>query len=631
MKNVHLRRTAFPFLLTLIILNLLLIVSGMAEEFEVDTLKFIGAVSFTEEELTDLMHTRQGDEFDARLVKLDKILLTNFYRSQGFLTAEITDSLIIRRMSKTVQVFYMVNENYRYRLGRIDISGNREFSDDQILANFTESPVNGPFDESKIDKGKQNLENLYYNSGKPFVQLALDYEFFQDTLVLVKINIIENHTVYISDIKYSGLDHVQEFVVRRELEFVKGDIYNRRKFTVSQQNIYSTGLFDFVRFEIEPVPLDSSRVILKIDLQEKDPNWIGAKVGFAYEQELSYGNKLELTLEGGNRNILGTARSASLHLVPSFLYDIESRKIINPDNQITFNFVEPWIGYTRTPGVFQVSYHQYRPVNSADFNIFQTSFNVSHEFQHIYRLSGTILAKVVNQLTQDAVDTLLIQDAGKDLVYTLSVYGNRSTKNNFFNPSNGAYTDASLAYSHSVGETPAGEKDIKRYLTMVSSWQRYQPLNFKLSRNRSTVTLATRVKAGAIVEFGNTKNIPISDLFFAGGATTVRGYQEQLLGPKVLDSDGNYKATGGKLLFVANAEIRIPLFWLFVGEVFVDGGNVWREFADFKGADIKFTTGAGLVVLTPVGPIRFDYGYKLMREDYDKTPDAFHLGFYFAF
>ena len=144
--------------------------------------------------------------------------------------------------------------------------------------------------------------------------------------------------------------------------------------------------------------------------------------------------------------------------------------------------------------------------------------------------------------------------------------------------------------------------------------------------------MATRLRAGAIFEVGPTKSLPISDLFFAGGATTVRGYQEQLLGPALLDEDG-YKsqAIGGKLLYLMNLEFRIPLFWLFVGEIFLDGGNVWREIGDFNPGEVKFATGLGLVLLTPVGPVRFDYGIKLNKEETDRTRDAFHFGLYFAF
>jgi outer membrane protein insertion porin family len=226
----------------------------------------------------------------------------------------------------------------------------------------------------------------------------------------------------------------------------------------------------------------------------------------------------------------------------------------------------------------------------------------------------------------------VIEDAGQDLVYTVSLYGARNTKNNFFNPTNGALTDLSVAFSHSIGETPAGDADIKQYLTLVSSWQRYQPLGFRISRGMGEVTLATRIKGGLIHEFGATKDIPISDLFFAGGATSVRGYQEQLLGPAVTNPDGvKTRALGGKVLYLMNAELRVPLIWLIMTELFVDAGNVWSEISDFQPTQIKFTTGAGIVILTPVGPIRFDYGLKLQPEPSDPGRDAFHLGFYFAF
>ncbi len=605
---------------------------GLSQDFEIDSLTFVGNKSFEREELQDIIQSGEGEDFDARLVKIDKILLTNYYRSQGFLTVEVRDTLAINRATKMVSVYYKIFESQRYFLGEILINGNRLFPEERLKGMFDQTPIGTAFDEAKIIQVRQQIENLYYDSGKPFVEIKLDYRFKEDSLVIVLVDISENQTIFIKKINYLGLKHVQEFIIRRELEFNAGDLYSRRLLTISQQNIYSTGLFDYVKFDIEPIPDDSIYVNLNVQVQEKDARWIGFRVGFAYEQELSYGNKLELTLEGGHRNLFGTARSLSLHLVPSFLYDIETRSIVNPDNNITLVFVEPWIGYTRTPGVLQLSYHQYRPINSAAFDVYQASFNVSHEFQDFYRLSGGLQTKYVDRLGIGEVDTLLDVDVTNDLVYTASIFGRRSTKNSFFNPTDGASTDLSIAFSHSIGRTPEGNRDVKQYFTVVSSWQRYQPLGRQSSRSLTTLTLASRIKTGVILELGGTKNIPISDLFFAGGATTVRGYPEQLLGPATLDENGyKSKALGGKLLYLMNAELRIPIYWLFMGEIFLDGGSVWREIEQFRISDIRFTAGLGLVLLTPVGPIRFDYGYKLMPESSDKAPDAFHIGFYFAF
>jgi outer membrane protein insertion porin family len=616
----------------LLFLAAILTTPVFSQDFEIDSLTFIGNNSFEKDELQNIIQTEEGETFDARLVKIDKILMTNFYRKQGYLTVDIMDTLAINRTKQTVSVIYRITEGPRYYMGGAQIEGNHLFPDATIQQTFEQSPVGSPFDEAKIVQAGQLIENLYYDNGKPFVDVNLDYRFEQDSLVIVLVHITENQTIYIKKVNYLGLKQVQEFIVRRELEFHAGDLYSRRLMTISQQNIYSTGLFDYVKFEIEPIPGDSSDVYLNIQLQEKDARWIGFRVGFAYEQELSYGNKLEVTLEGGHRNLFGTARSLSLHIVPSFLYDIDTKQIVNPDNHITMVYVEPWIGYTRTPGVVQLGYHQYRPINSAAFDVYQISFGVSHDFQNQYSISSSIQAKYVNQLEAGIVDTTLDVDVSNNLVYTVSVLGRRNTKNSFFNPTNGASTDLSVAFSHSLGQTPDGRRDTKDYFTIVPSWQRYQPLGKISGRGIPLAILATRIKAGMLFEMGLTRDIPISDLFFAGGATTVRGYPEQLLGPTTYDQNGyKDKALGGKLLYLMNAEIRIPIYWLFMGEIFVDGGNVWRELEYFNIADIKFTTGAGLVLLTPVGPIRFDYGYKLMPEKSDKAPDAFHLGFYFAF
>jgi outer membrane protein insertion porin family len=143
--------------------------------------------------------------------------------------------------------------------------------------------------------------------------------------------------------------------------------------------------------------------------------------------------------------------------------------------------------------------------------------------------------------------------------------------------------------------------------------------------------LASRIKASDIFELGKRSTIPVSERFFLGGASTVRGYQEQLLGPVVYDENGqNPRALGGKLMLLANIELRIPLFWLLWGEIFLDAGNVWLQPDDFRVEDIKTTMGVGAAFLTPLGPIRFDYGLK-HRPEQNESNGEFHISIAFAF
>jgi len=615
-----------------IYLILLTFTISLSQSLEISEIRFKGVNSFSEDELIEILHSEEDEEFDARLVKLDKILLTNFYRQNGFLVVTVFDSLFINRETMTVKVIYELVEGQRYYLDRIDIKGNELYSRERLLNSFEGMTPGNSFDEGMIKSAKEGLENLYYNNGKPFVVLSFDYEIERDSMVVIKCAIKENQTVTIKDMEYIGLKLVQPFIVYRELEIKRGELYNREELALSNRNLYRTGLFEYVRFEIKPTEDDSTQAILVIQIQEKDPAWIGVRIGFTYEEEETYGNKIELALEGGHRNLWGTGRSLSLHIVPSFAYDIETKKAINPDNNITLMFIEPWIGYTKTPGVFMAAYHLYRPQNSADFNVLRFNFGVSRGLTPIVDLRGSLEAKLVTLLQEGIIDTILETDANRDQVYSVLAYGKRDTRNNFFNPTNGSLSDLSLGYSYSIGELPNGDRDIKTYITLITAWRRYQPLKWQPFKRRESMTVATRLRAGAIIDVGPTKNLPISDLFFAGGATTVRGYQEQLLGPTTFDSEG-YKdqAIGGKLLYLMNVELRVPLFWLFVGELFLDGGNVWREIEDFNPGEVKFAAGLGIVLLTPVGPLRFDYGVKLNKEDSDRTADAFHFGLYFAF
>ena len=627
--------------LFLIILTGILLLNDLcAQEFKVKNIQFINNRAFTRKVLLNVLHSKRKSEFDARLVKLDKILLTNYYRKQGYLTTEVFDSLVVNKTESNVEIFYLLAEGMRYYLNQIVFNGNADISATELTRQTKDIEFNVPFDEAVLIGLKQKIENLYYNNGKPYAEINLDYEFTQDTLVIAKVNITEKQTVYIRDVKYLGLQESRKFIVKRELEFNKNEKYNRELILYSQENIYGTGLFDYVRFDLEQYAADVTGVTVKIMVQEKKARWFGARIGYAYEQEEVYGNKIEFALEGGHRNLFGTARSASLHLVPSLQYDFKTRKVLNPENQISLIFVEPWLGFAKTPGTFQFSYHQYRPLNSADFNVMMYGINVSHSAASTVArrngreitLSASVQVKFVDVLSKGILDTLLEADVGKEQVYTTTLYGRRDTKNNYFNPSGGSVSDLSIGFSQSVGKNEFGNSRTNRYFTVISSWQRYQPVGPKAFRKQTKITLATRLKAGALFEIGSSKNIPISELFFAGGATSVRGYGEQLLGPAALDEDG-YKssALGGKMLLLMNGEFRIPLYWLFQTEIFLDGGNVWREVKYFTPTQIKFSAGAGLVLITPIGPIRFDYGYKLMKEPSDRSPGNFHLGFYFAF
>ena len=149
------------------------------------------------------------------------------------------------------------------------------------------------------------------------------------------------------------------------------------------------------------------------------------------------------------------------------------------------------------------------------------------------------------------------------------------------------------------------------------------------------------------------EGVPYDDRFFAGGASTVRGYRHNSLGPQVTDQDEldylNYTsdvllpdnpARGGNYLMLTNLEWRFPLpvlrRWGLSTLLFFEGGNVWAELkelrmrgfrltsipgdpndpASTKAWDYRWSWGTGIRLDTPFGPVRVDVGFPLKRVRY---------------
>ena len=130
----------------------------------------------------------------------------------------------------------------------------------------------------------------------------------------------------------------------------------------------------------------------------------------------------------------------------------------------------------------------------------------------------------------------------------------------------------------------------------------------------SEVVWASSYRIGIAQAFGQVL-LP-DDRFRAGGATTVRGFAQDSLGPVDPVTDTNI---GGEAQVVFNQELRFPLYRWVRGVVFYDAGNVFLELKDFNPIDLRHSAGMGLRVDAPFGMLRLDWARVLNHQPWEKA------------
>jgi outer membrane protein assembly factor BamA len=132
------------------------------------------------------------------------------------------------------------------------------------------------------------------------------------------------------------------------------------------------------------------------------------------------------------------------------------------------------------------------------------------------------------------------------------------------------------------------------------------------------LTYAASIRLG--LGEGLDQDLPKSEKFFAGGGTTIRGFQRDEVGPRDPATD---LPQGGNAVFILNQEVRFPIYKALGGVVFLDVGNVYPNISDFDLSDIRKTAGFGFRLETPFALVRFDWGFKLDRRPWETRSQFF--------
>jgi len=557
-------------------------------QFKVAKVAIHGNRYFADRNIKSIMLTKtpglfRKGTFNPDIFDGDIIAINNLYKYNGFLEVIVDHELLYDSAFSKVEIEIIIEEGKQTFVDHITIKGNTIFADEYLRENITSS-LNDPFDRRKIDLDTYMITTAYDDSGFADVQVQADYSII-DNKASIDYQVMENERQYVDSIEFFGLQRTRGDILQREMLLKSKDIFRYALVLKSQRNLYNLGIFKSLRTEIKDSETDNQKII-RFNLSERDAINLFFRIG--------YGTRDYLRLGAGIKhiNLFGRAWQGMIDGKWSFAeYNINSqlalpRFVLFPIRYTIGAFYQhkKEIGFkTRGIGGYVA--------NHLDF--FEGVFSAKYEIENV-RTYFSANDSIQNDWLQGLTFNWL-KDQRNDPLYTTKGY----------------YTNIILETSGIIFPSDVD------YFKTTFDYRLFKPIMIFVG--------AVSFKTGVVQEISPTTEVPVYKRFYCGGTSSVRGYAEWSIGPV----DDNDNPAGGRILAEISGEMRFPVYKIISGVLFIDGGNIWQGFDDLN-SSLRWGTGAGLRMKTPLGSVRLDYGFKLNRQ-IDESIGTLHFAIGEAF
>ncbi|MCX8028350.1 MAG: outer membrane protein assembly factor BamA [Thermodesulfovibrionales bacterium] len=557
--------------------------------------------SVASDRLQAVMSQRIDTPYNQVMLEDDIESLKEFYSSLGYLDATIEHNKSLF-LEDSVEIVISINEGKRYLIDEIHFSGNSIFTSENLMT-FLTVKAGDPLNDIEISNSRRNIVDRYRKLGFANVQVGVKKE-TQMGKNNIHFSINEGERFLFGKTVFRGNVKTRHQVLLREMLHKEGYFFQNSTILQERQRLYRTGLFSDIDLDVSNpyTPFyegaDSIKYVdVVYTVNEAPAGSMEFGVGYGeYERFRGF-------LEVGYKNLMGMNRQGSIRTEIS---SIEKRYILS--------YFDPWFFGENLP-LKGLLLHERKVERSIDtketrYRLKRTtaSVGIDRKFTKEVNLEIYYDFSVVNTydvkpdiiITKEDTGTLIISAIRPGVIY--------DTRDSPFEPTEGILAGATAKFATSL---LLSETDFVKFSFYIN---KYQSIS-------DSMVLAGSIRGGIARGFKNTQELPLVERFFLGGRTTVRGYEQDTLGPK--GSDGN--PTGGNVFAMTNLELRTNIGKGLGVVTFLDAGNVWQTTANLS--NLKYTTGLGLRYNTPVGPFRIDYGYKLNRDKGDSKGELhFSLG-----
>lgn len=518
----------------------------------------------------------QKSAYSVSKLDSDVEVLQTLYRSAGYLDAAVVPLVEPLENGEKLRVTFDCAEGARARVRSVTMTGNQRLPAETIAARMR-LKTGEPYSPVLAEHDRQVILAAYNDAG--FLQPAVAWQADgpdRDLSYAIAFQIKEGVQSYVDRIVVLGRDRTRESVVEKRIKLEQDQPLSLGKMLETQQALYDTGVFDLVR--VTPQNPESSAACQNVIVRLQEARPVTVRYGFGYQER----EKVRGILELGDLNIFGTGRRADLRLRGSA---IEQTGVLS--------FQQPQFRFLPVESFFTFSGSKKKEISFDSMRLdlsYQYSHPVNNHTWGLLRYSFTNVR--VSQVPAD----LAREETPRNLSTIAAFYVN-DTRDNYLDPERGFFTSTDLSLT---AKLPSALLAGGQYVSLFTQNSYYRRLSGPL-------LMASSFRFGLIHGFAGDRSIPLSERFFAGGSSSLRGFDTDRAGP--LGSSN--EPIGGNALLIGNLELRAPLVSRFQLAGFYDGGNVYSSVGAIRLSDFSHTVGIGLRVKTPFGPIRLDYGINL--------------------
>jgi len=621
----------------------------------IESINIIGNELFSNEDLLDGFELSSGSFFSflsndnaysREKLKGDIESLESFYLNRGYLKFSIESSEIsLSKDKKSIFINFNIFEGEQYTINDVEVVGDLPFGD-EVYEEITNTLKDQIYSQAQITSIEEFFTNVLGNQGYAFAEVSGNPVVDDDSQdVKITFSVIPGKRTYTRKILFAGNNLTQDYVLRREMRQFEGAWSSDNSIEAGKIRLERLGYFKEVNVETIPVVGTDDQIDIMYSVEEENTGSIGGNIGYS-----DFGLMLGFNLQ--EQNFLGTGNTVSIGINKNVYSE-----------QYNLSFLDP---FATKDGV-SLGYNAYfRETDYGEYNVANYLTNSNGiGIQYGWPISDT--QRLNLSLTYDKTDISVGTQPAREIwdfvnaegsifeTLNLQTQWQRVTLNRGMYPTDGASTAVSISAT-----IPGSDLN---YYRINLRQKFYQPLGRDL-------VFGFNGEIGYLSTFGDTKETPFFQNFYAGGPRSLRGFESNTLGPRsteapcyefnyaegscpnLIDTDGDLIPDAPYLNPYANSEynkrvsiggnvkiegsfqliFRLPFiedqrsmrsaFFFDFGNVFSDNCKEY-QFNCYKPSidELRYSYGVGVTFVTGFGPMSFAIAKPTNAGQYEETKE----------